>query len=642
MFLPTFVISCLTTNMLKRKGDGTNSESPAKKGGPQTAAEEKTDPIPRHLPENTITLNFTRRSWEEIAPGFLYYLPLCQTLKYMMDDAMQDQFNKFKNTWETMEIHAPHARISNLIMLQDDLRVQNNTPTDATAFTQVVYLLKYCPRGQKQYFKLAHVPDPVGNLDKTTTLTYDLNPYSNVPKEVQKDQLVVIKGFESFDKLAILGAKANKEAGFVPNGAVDYDQTTFQINDPYIAPNTQSDALQGYSGNMYPADGKTNFLSPGECLTMAINQDHISFYKYGDTIDIPITTNLEGKHLLNVDNNDFTVDKTVIIKPPNSSQNIVYATEWAYPSRNRPYLKRSNYYDPNTYPVEHGKNFKSLNHCFLAMPPIRKPGGELLGQRCSCLLEQHFSITLHMSQAVFLDQDDDGTAQNNNSQQIHQDDQIVLRRNIYGKGTIMPQPPEENFFCPPKQDNLCPPKGYDPKLLKDETRMCFANNWDGFLQFCQRSQPWSQKTTLTFSSMDKKPDNINITVDKDQQCINLGFTQPVDPTEDLFKQAWIDVLHGYYSEPRKGDGFLRVWYDLPGGDPSDPSTNIYLRNVAKKDEPSQIVWFSDKSLKYNMVTFNVLACLTIYRAVTGAKCVAPSAPQKADPVVTKEAIVFFT
>lgn len=116
------------------------------------AKEQKVEPIPRVLPQNTITLNFTQRTWEEISPTKLYYLPLSQTVKYMMDPAMLSQFSKFKNMWETMTINDVGFRISNCILLQDDLRVQNNTPTDATAFTQVCYMIHYTPHRQNQFF----------------------------------------------------------------------------------------------------------------------------------------------------------------------------------------------------------------------------------------------------------------------------------------------------------------------------------------------------------------------------------------------------------------------------------------------------------------------------------------------------------
>lgn len=445
--------------MFKRK-----SNDNAPEGAPATK-EVKVEPIPRVLPENTITLNFVCRGWEEIAPGYLYYLPLCQTPKYMFDTAMVNQFKKFEDLWETMEIINPQARISNLIMLQDDLRVQSSTPTDATAFTQVVYLLKYCPRGQKQYFKLANVKDK-SKMEETITLTYKLYP----EKSTRNNQLTKIDGFESFDQLAILPAKANEEAGFVPYQSFDVISGTNVIASPYISPNAPS-ILNHLSGNMKPLDNTVNFQSPTNVLTMCQNQDKIDFYKYGDTFDIPITTNLDGVKLANKRRNDFLVETQAEVTLTGGGK-IAYGTEWVYPSRNRPFLHRGNYYDANTDPIMQGKKLKSLNHCFICMPPIRKPGGELLGQRCSMFVEQSVTIRFHCSQAIFDNSDD-----NDNELQVNQDNQVLLRRNFYP--TPLPIT-NEGPLCP--SGSSC--KVFNEKKRKNKAdKPCYENTWAGFNKF---------------------------------------------------------------------------------------------------------------------------------------------------------------
>lgn len=76
--------------MFKRKADSSdNSDQPPAK----QAAQEL---IPRHLPLQHIELNFVQRTWQEFAPGELYYVPTCQTIKYMFDEAMHKQLAKFK------------------------------------------------------------------------------------------------------------------------------------------------------------------------------------------------------------------------------------------------------------------------------------------------------------------------------------------------------------------------------------------------------------------------------------------------------------------------------------------------------------------------------------------------------------------
>nr|QTE03996.1 MAG: VP1 [Motacilla cinerea densovirus] len=619
--------------MFKRKSDSTNSESPAKKGGPGTAAEEKTDPIPRHLPSSSITLNFTRRSFEEIAPGILYYLPLCQSVKYMFDEAMLGQYMKFRDLWETMEIHSPKARLTNLIMLQDDLRVQNNTPTDATAFTQVVYLMKYCPVGQKQYFKLSNVPN-TSDIKSQKTLTYKIDPRGKDPTSMS--QLTQIDGYETFDKLSILGARAHRTAGFVPAKNVSYDIQDYSLNDPYIAPNTPMVHFSTVSGNLQTPDTTDNFVGPAEVLTMAINQDNISMYKYGDIIDIPIVTNLEGLKLANTSNNDFTQDVQIETHTQDPSTNAVYATEWAYPSRNRPFLNRGNYYDPNTDPILMGKKFKHLNHCFLTMPPIRKPNGALLGQRCSCILEQSFSVTFHMSQATFIDVDEEEEA-NPNTLQVNQDNQIELRRNIYGK-PFLKQIKEPSVFCPGPNSVVCPTfaPGKAPQLS------CYEDTWQGLTAFMvELGNLWNVNTFIQYAKVDpaRWPEDTDAIISSEEKYINMGASHPPTSAELKFRKAWRIGL----KRIADGDeGMIRIGFESTGG---LETKDKYQYMVAKKfpNDLSTDVWTQKKPKVEvdNYIYFNIKKFLDNYYKNSEVKC-AITAPEKADPVFDKTCNLFFT
>lgn len=452
--------------MFKRSADNNAEGAPA-------AKEQKTEPIPRQLKENCITLNFTLRRWEEIAPGSLYYLPLCQNPLYMFDAAMLKQLKKYKDIWETMEIISPKARVSNLIMLQDDLRVQNNTPTDATAFTQVVYMIQYNPTGMKNYFKLAHAPD-LNNMQTTKTLTYSLKPQKL--EGGIATQFVKLTNFETFENLVVLGAKATREGGFITGGEPSVDATTLNIKDPFIAPNSVTYAQ--LSGNLQAEDTTANFISPSQAITMAANTDKISFHKYGDEFNIPITTNLEGIHLKRDKGNDFTEIYDVQVKRDGKNYN--YQTEWCYPSRNRPFLHRGTYYDADLEPMLKGRDFKPLSHTFLCMPPIKKPNGTLLGQRCSLLLEQHITIKYHISQGTFMDTIED------NALQTRQDNSVILRRNIYGKPAVVNPPipgDEASVFCR-KGSVGCKAIAFaDIPAEKVQKLPCYDNSFKGLQQF---------------------------------------------------------------------------------------------------------------------------------------------------------------
>lgn len=555
LFKILIVITCVVTMSAFKKS--------LQQGGPVTAAEEKVDPIPRHLPSQSVTLNFTQRTWEELGPGELLYLQLAQTPRYMFDDAMRNQFNKFKELWHTMEIHKPRARISNLIMLQDDLRVQSNTPTDATAFTQVVYLLKYCPKGQKQYFKLNDHYN-ASNLQRTRTLKYKFGTRT-LEAQTTKSQLVSIEGFKDFESLGIAGAKANYFAGFNPSGKVD--MTLNVINDPYIPPNYNGQ-LAAASGNLRPKDNAANFIPPTNSITLARNQDSISFYKYGDVIDIPITTNIEGMQLQNNPLHNF-LDDTYI-----TEDNDKYLLEFCWPSRNRPFLNRGSYYTTNLDQMTEGKKFAPLSHCFFAMPPIKKPNGALLGQRCSFLLEQEISITFNFNQSTFFGTEED------DAMQTHQDDTILLRPNIYPKPVLAK--PNPSIFCGTKGDSCKPePPMEEGPLSKrirlaDPTPKCYEGTWKGLLQFCD-----DFKLTNTFNSymdyarvQNRPSDALDvfevILQTENLYSIDLSMMDKSDKL-DIFKNTWIKAIDDnkplslwFSDQPRRNA--YEEWIYFIGGD----------------------------------------------------------------------------
>lgn len=404
-------------------------------------SEEKQSPIPRvMIPENVIPLRFVQRGFYEFAPGKLYYPLICQTIKYMFDDAYKNQLAKFSALNYGFTISTPKLRISNLIMLQDDLRVQSSTPTDATAFTQVNYLLEYMPRGQKQFFKLCKGENQ--GIDNLEDLTYQFNPtYPSNP-------FVEIKGFETFDDLCIIPAKANTRAGFTPGEPIRIGVNTGTLLNPYVAPNTNTEGFQYVSGNLNPPNTNEVFYKGGNVITRAINQDKINEYKYGDTINFSPETNLEGILLANTTDNDFIYNTTVNL--PNATapdQTLVYDTEWCWPGRNRPFFCRQNYYDPNTDPITKGKKFKPLKHVFYMMPPIKKPNGSLLGQRCSVMTEQEVTVTFHYTTNVWGENLD-------NENMFDQDNKVILRRNIYPTPTIV-KPEESSYLCR-AGSSICP------------------------------------------------------------------------------------------------------------------------------------------------------------------------------------------
>lgn len=460
---------------------------------PTQSMETAVQPIPRHLPSQSVTLNFTMRTWEEVAPGKLYYLPICQNPLYIMDKCMLNQFYQFSSLWATMEIHKPQVKLSNFIMLQDDLRVQNNTPTDATAFTQVVYMLHYQPKNQQMYFALQNLGDD--DLYLGANLVYDLQP-----KRPNVSRMVEIDNFDNFERLLIKTADPGTTAGFCPGTSLTI-RDSGQLVEKYISPDFRSDPdkLCRVAANLQPYiaedDTDTTFIKNGSQLLFSRNQDKIEFVKYGDTIEFDIVTNLENKRILSNKMNDFTETVQVTLKDKAGTCR-EYLTEWCYPGPNRPYYSRSTNLEGQAFPMLLNKKLKPLQHHFFCMPPIKKPNGALLGQRCSFLLEQHFSVTFNFSTAIWPSLDEEDIDISEERYLLEQKEAINLRRNIYGvPGSL--DPPKSSPFC-----------GFN-KIPTDCGQACPVNDWSGLIHFFVTQvtgSDWEQMYTIS-PNPNEIPDN---------------------------------------------------------------------------------------------------------------------------------------
>lgn len=438
--------------MLKRKADDQEGGS-GKKGVP--ADDSKQQLIPRHLPDQSITLNFKLTTWDEFAPGKLYYLPTSYTPRLLFENVeIRRQLAKFIPVMESFEFHTPEVRISNLIFLQDDLRVQSSTPTDATAFTQVCYLIHYCPEQEFEYFKL-------GNLINRTNNQYeDLN----FEFETNQDSSFLTVGdinYTDFEKLLVIPAQANFYAGWDSDQRDTFIIKPYNIKVPYISPTFTSPASaqieafhRYYSCNFNVQDDNTRrWRAPGTNIGFAKNQNGTKFYKYGDTISCPINTNMEGLRLAKANNNFFWNDYQTTLTV--DGETIRYNTQFIYPGNNRPYLCRCTNYEVSSTCTHHNKNKKKLKHHFFTMPPIKKPNGALLGQRCSVVCEQTFSITINFSQANFFPNSD--YYDSDMTDQVHK---AIIRTGIYGDVIKGGKPPPSGVggpLCPYGQDcsQLC-------------------------------------------------------------------------------------------------------------------------------------------------------------------------------------------
>lgn len=424
-------IHCLA--IMKRAAQ---SDAPAESSGGgknMNAINAKVDPIPRLLKTQEITLNFRQRTWEEIGPGELKYLPLCQTPFYMLDEANKGLLKEYKGLWSTAIYHTPKVRISNLIMLQDDLVNQGGTPMETTAFTQVCYMLKVTPTHQSQYFKLGDITNC--NTGELAELTYEL---SDVKCGKDYSQLISIGNYSDFERLAILPAKVDKYAGYelYKELEIQKDGMNSIIKNTFISPTllVKNNDYGKYSVNLQPIDPP--IIDSLKQVTWLRNLDKISFHKVGDVIEVPIVTNIEDKPLLNSPYNDLLNREAAIID--NSGDTYLYNTEFIWPSTHRPYFSRKDNLSEMLTNIN-SKNLTPLNHTFFTMPPIRKANGALLKQRCSFFMEQEFSITLRFPQTAW--GEDSGK-----EMLLDQKDAIICRPALYG--SLRAGRKDEGAICP--------------------------------------------------------------------------------------------------------------------------------------------------------------------------------------------------
>lgn len=578
---------------MKRSIDG---GGPGAKKGAASNSDGKTDPIPRPLYEQSVTLTFKRLTWETIAPQELKYLPLCMTPKYMLTPADQVKIKRFESTmWSTMTIEKVQARATNLVMLQDDLRVQSNTPTDATAFTQVIYLIHYCPKMTPLYFKLEN------NMKESAlegnTISYNFNQL----RDTIQPQLITLNNYEDFSKLLLVPARVNETAGFVPKQNITLKGGTgddkYSILDTYIAPNTNT-SLRKYSCNLQPENSKgaliSNFVQPLGSTMKASDLNGMHFYKYGDTIDLPITTNLHGVKLMNVEQNAFYNTYFETIQDGTDSVN--YATEFIWPGRNRPFYSRHDNLSIDVDVISSAKRMLPLQHHFFSMPPIYKPNGALLGQRCNLTLEQELIIKFHTTESFHTDELADDV--------LAQSDAVVVRPAVYGKTLKEGSAGVQSVLCGNNQQAICksePIQDSDHRQFQKAIPRnidiivpgrCFEDTWDG-MDIALGKLP---DTVLqrAFDITDALPPG-------DYGYIEIPYLDMlVFKGSKEFQQIWYKYMNrekGYIvfhiTQPTPIGGTSQYWYAIFGTAAEGQSVIKYT-----KDEdlplPKYLIMFTDK------------------------------------------------
>lgn len=424
--------------MNKRAAEGDDAGPEAKKqaaapGKGSSAgmrADQVVNPIPRLFSQNSITIHITQRTFEEIGPGELKWIPTCQYYAAMFDKFHARMFKNYYSRCSTFQISDPKIRISNILMLQDEQTTASGTPKDVSVFTQACYLMHYQPRGIKNWFRLGTTLDCMGSQQY---LTY--KPMEATECQVISQLIPVGKDtYKDFETLVVNPAKADFYCGWhtgetnaatvnpanlncqlleALEGEINVDEQPlvkdkdYYVTEVFISP--RSPYLGEFSCSV---KGCEPHLEMSKHTTYARNLDKINLHKYGDSFGFHINTNLEGVQMLKHDaNNPFGHTFKKLTKNSKEADTMVDSV-FCYPSDNRPFFSRFNNFDPNG-PVDANKGFNGLTHHFFTMPPIKKGDGTLIKQRCSFIMEQSTSITFHFPETVTEDSAEDMLQQRN-------------------------------------------------------------------------------------------------------------------------------------------------------------------------------------------------------------------------------------
>lgn len=446
--------------MLKRAAEDQGESPEAKKQAAPgkgssvgMKADQVSNPIPRLFKQNSITIHITQRTFEEIGPGELKWIPTCQYWAAMFDRFHERQFNTYYNRCSTYQITDPKVRISNILMLQDEQTSSSGTPKDVSVFTQACYLMHYQPRGMKNWFKLGTTSDC---MKSQQYLTYKPMERSDCK---QISQLITVgKGtYTDFETLCVNPSKADFYAGWhtgetnasttdptkadcqlltTLTGEINVDEVKLEDNKDYYVTECFISPRAPYLGEFScSVKGCEPHVPLAKHTTYARNLDKINLHKYGDSFGFHINTNLEGVHLLKHDANTPFGHKWTKSTKSSPKADTEIKSVFCYPSENRPFFSRHSNFDPNG-PVDSNKSLGGLTHHFFTMPPIKKNDGSLIKQRCSMIMEQSVSVTFHFPETVTEDQAED---------MMHQKDAVILRPAIVSMKknpkTQSPKPP---------------------------------------------------------------------------------------------------------------------------------------------------------------------------------------------------------
>ncbi|XP_046391510.1 uncharacterized protein LOC124159636 [Ischnura elegans] len=395
---------------------------------------ESESPMERPIPFNHVTFTFRQRSWEEIDCS-LKTLPLTIALHSMLDDEMIDVISNVLPTCLGFRIHKPMVKISNFIVLTDEITVRSNSPTEMSSFVQQSKIIHFMPK------HTVTTGYTITNTDSASKVKMD-----DLLKQKKDNFLVSLPNTENFEKLNIhcishpihanLLNNDERYQGYILND-VDYG-----AHDLLAAATTEEEKewlnCRYYYGIVDETGTVSAMTDNWETKQMTVNscrnRDKIEILGAGDIIEFEVETNCEGDMLYPDLINTRTpgIFNTFQLKGIEKKSQLTTIkrgyTPW--PSSFNPKLYRRNAALGSQWLFA---KYKPLQHHFFTMVPIKKNNGSLMKTRASCMMEQSFQVTF-----VFRDDETSTVAPLDMCHLRARGGWVNGRQNYNEMGTLMP------------------------------------------------------------------------------------------------------------------------------------------------------------------------------------------------------------
>lgn len=367
---------------------------------------ESVSPVPRPMPYKHVTFSFVQRSWEEIDTG-LSTLPISIALYPILDDEMLTVIKQVLPCCLGFRVHAPHVKLSNFIILTDEIQMKGATPSEMSSFVQQSKIIHYMP---KNFVTTGYT---LSNVDTIKPITF-----TKLMGHNKMNQMVKLPNSDDFETLSIYGISGSIHGnlwnrnkmyqGYVLN---DLESQHYSL---YSSASTVEDTkweqlsyAYGVVDEKGDAHSATSMWTVEKrAITKCKNLDKIEIVGASDVIEYDIETNIEGDVLYpdTVDNHTPSVFSYFVVKGLEKNSGLtmwkVGCTPW--PSTFNPKMYRRNAALGDQWLQA---QYKPLQHHFFTMVPIHKSDGKLMKQRASCMVEQSFQVSF-----IFRDEEIDAMA----------------------------------------------------------------------------------------------------------------------------------------------------------------------------------------------------------------------------------------